>query len=89
MSSLQIRTDVLNRRRTVLGIELGPLADAAGISYGHMHNILTGRRRPSITVVHRLAARLSLRPDELLADTGTGSEEATGSEVGDATASAA
>ena len=47
------------------GLTQAELAAAAGISIPYLSQIEARRRRPSITVMHRLAARLGVTIDDL------------------------
>lgn len=47
-------------------MKIGQLATRCGASYGHLHNIEHGRKRPSIELLNRIARELKVSVDELI-----------------------
>jgi transcriptional regulator with XRE-family HTH domain len=60
---------VVRDRRRELGITQGNLASLAEVDRSYVARIETGKNQPTITVIFALAKGLSLRPQDLLAET--------------------
>ena len=57
MNKSKFANRVLELRKS-LGIERGKMAEMLEISYGHLNNIETGTRMPSVEIIIRLARAL-------------------------------
>lgn len=62
----------IRERRTTLGRTLVQTAKAAEVSVSHLSSIETGANLPSLPILARIAAALSLTLNELLRDVGGG-----------------
>lgn len=63
---VQINTALLIRNRTERGLFQKDLAEAVGITKGHMCDIEAGRKQPSPPLLSRIAEALGIEPARLL-----------------------
>jgi len=68
---------IIRGRRKSIPLTLNQLADASGVSTGHLANIELGHRFPSPHTLQKIAAPLGFYPNELLISAGYLSPEAS------------
>ncbi|MEU8277400.1 helix-turn-helix domain-containing protein [Microbispora bryophytorum] len=61
----------LRRRRVLAGLDQEEAAKLAGISWPYLSLLESGKRSPSVKVLHRLAAAIDCPVADLLADEDT------------------
>jgi len=65
-ATLPLNTQEAERRRALRGYTQAELAQRVHASHAHVNQVLTGNRRPSAFLVHRLAAALGCDVEDLL-----------------------
>ncbi|MGI6603793.1 MAG: helix-turn-helix domain-containing protein [bacterium] len=79
--SMVVCRQKLRQLRRERGLSLTELAVRAGISTSYLSEVEHGRKSPSLSVLHRIAAALNLEPASLLQESGTVSRITPGERV--------
>ena len=65
-----LRSEFLRRKRQEAGLSLRAVEERTGISFNHIADIETGKRMPSVDVLHRLCEGIGVSMHEYLVEAG-------------------